>query len=173
MSVEASQAKRAQAKPAESAAPAPASEKPRRGRKPGQEAKPYVPLDFNRIVVSEVSNPETMRQHRRTSARDDDQVAIDDLVRKSHQRWIEAGKPEKWGECISASYTLRIPAEARDTVERRIRRAGTYFDVSIRFGQPVELQGGFVQILFFAKDRSAKDVEADSNSSNAHAGSEA
>lgn len=171
MTVDAGQAKRTQAKPTETTPTAQAAAKKRPGRKPGQEPKPFVPLDFSQIQVTEVQSPETMRQHRRTAERDQDQQAVDTLVRKSHQRWIEAGKPEKWGECISASYTLRVPKAAQDTVERRIRRAGTYFEVAIRFGQPVELDNGHVQILFFAKDRSVKDAEA--NGSDADSGSAA
>lgn len=145
------------------AAPAAPADKAKPGRKPGTKAEPkkLVPLDMSQIVVTKVQDPETMRDHRRSRGeRDQDQVAIDSLVRESHKRWIEAGRPEEWGKCIAASYTLRVPKMAQDTVETRIRRAGTYFDVSIRFGVPKDLEGGFVQILFFAKDRPVKDAKS-------------
>lgn len=148
-------------KAATTTAPAAATDptKGKPGRKPGQKAdpKPFLPLDFAQITVTKVQDPDTMREHRRARGeRDQDQVAIDSLVRESHNRWVEAGRPEEWGKCISASYTLRVPGNVEDTVVRRIRRSASYFDVSVRFGASKALDGGNVQILFFAKDKPVK-----------------
>lgn len=153
---------------------APATAKGKPGRKPGQKAepKPFVKLDLTKMTVTKVQDPETMREHRRQrTERDEDQLAIDALVRQSHQRWVEAGKPSEWGKCISASYTLAVPKDWEDTIRRRIQRAGTYFSVAIRFGIVKELADGKVQILFFAKDRTEKDA-SESNESESETGTE-
>jgi hypothetical protein len=147
-------------KPATATKTAPAKKTAETAKKKA-EPKPFVPLNFDAIAVTAVTSADTMRDHRRSRGeRDEDQQAIDTLVRKAHQRWMEAGRPEEWVK-QTTGYTLRVPNHVVDTVERRIRRAGQYFDLAIRFGKPVDLGNGHTQLLFIAKDRTEKDDAED------------
>ena len=145
---------------------APAAAKPKKRAEP----KVLPKLDFSAIEVREAT-PDLMRDHRRTRVeRDADQVAVDTLVRQAHERWVNAGRPESWVDSATG-YALAVPKAQQEALETRIRRAGAFFSVSIRFGTPKDLGNGKVRILFFAKDRSEKDA-SDEEATGSDAGNE-
>jgi hypothetical protein len=119
-------------------------------------------LDLASMKVVEVTNADTMRAFRRTRGeRDKEQVIVDNLVRKAHEKWIGLGRPNDWNDSLSG-YQISVPDAQFETVEWRIRRAGEYFDVAIRFGE-VKHQDGYAVFIFIAKDRPVKeDVSNDS-----------
>jgi hypothetical protein len=121
--------------------------------------KDYAPLDLTTIQAVPVSR-ELLVKHRNTKGeREPEQIAVDKLVNTAYKRWVEAGKPQAWLES-DTGYLMKMPKEQVETFMYRVRKAGTYYDVAIRFGKVLEDEDGKSLVLFIAKDRPVKDEES-------------
>jgi hypothetical protein len=145
--------------PAASASKAGTTTKPaeKKPRKPPVR-KVLKPLDFSQIEIK-AATPEVMKAFRRTKGpRDAEQTAVDDLIRRAHERWVAAGRPQSWLD--SPGLHIRVPLDQFETVETRARRAGSYFDLAIRFSNRVD-KDGYAEVVLVAKDKPVKDDESD------------
>lgn len=145
----------------ESKAGAKPADKPKAARKPPKVLKP---LDFSQIEVK-TATPDVMRQFRRTRGpRDAEQKAVDDLIRRAHEKWNAAGRPESWVD--TPGLYIRVPVDQFETIEARARRAGAYFDLAIRFSNRVD-KDGYAEVVLVAKDKPAKVDESDDGEATA------
>ncbi len=117
--------------------------------------KERVGLDFSTITV-QVANKAAMVAHKRTrganAERDKDQLAVDKIVNSAYAAWTEAGKPAGWDVDKGYGILVKVPAAAVETLEWRIKRAGTFYDLKIRFGGTI-VEDGYAEVCFVASDK--------------------
>jgi hypothetical protein len=145
--------------PVHTVAPAPAK---RGGRKPGQ--KPRV-WDFTGIDVNLLSNPhevtaELASKTAPVRARDEQQVAIDQVVTALHREWVNAGKPDRWAQMPKKSY--HVNPKGADALRMLVRRAASFFGLSAKFGMGVRDKNGLEIVVFAIRDmRTKKAAQSD------------
>ena len=127
----------------------------------GKRRKPLAPLDFSAIRIHINISDEMAAKFRHTKSgkeRDADQQATDDLVSKSHGRWVAADRPADWAEGLKAAgMYLKMREDQLAPLKARIQRAGTFHGVAIRFGQTIPSETeGHVETVFYAKDKPVK-----------------
>lgn len=115
-------------------------------------AVPLVPLDFNAIQVRSVKKDDLIAHRRTKGERDKEQVATDNLARRAYDKWVEAGRPEMWLDAEDAGFHLRIPEAQFPTFEKRIRSAGMHYQLAVRLGQRVDVDG-YAEVVLVVKDR--------------------
>lgn len=127
----------------------------RRGRKPGQAPKVRPALDLGSLEVTKITERRTMAEFRRTRGeRPAEQKAIDQIVDRAYQAWVEAGKPTNWVQ--QPGMLLRVPASQFETLQFRVRKAGVFYDLRIRFGDIKTTGSGkskITECVFVATDR--------------------
>ena len=144
--------------------PATTRETPKRGRPKGSEAKVRPPLDVAAIEVRK-ADQDTMRAFRKqrdTRKSDKEQQMIDRLVAQAYDQWVTAGKPEEWEE--KNGLYVKLPEDQLETLTWRVHRAGTFFNMSVRFGD-VKTEEGYSETVFTATDKREKSAEAETASS--------
>lgn len=107
--------------------------------------KPAVTLSAGVLDSFEVV-PDTEFVALVTRERSADQVKVDGHVKKNHTDWIEAGRPEDWGESPRARYLL--PVEEVDGVKELIRNAAKFHNVKAQINQPVKHVSGNMSLQF-------------------------
>lgn len=135
------------------------------------------PLDFKSLTVAKAT-PQTMKEHRPVGrVRDDEQLQIDGIVKAAYQEWVAAGKPSDWTE--QPGTYLSVPESQLDTLKWRVTRAGTHYDLKIKFSSPeiskVELTdedgegtGEFMmvaEVVFTATDKPSGESSEEQNES--------
>lgn len=131
----------------------------KKDRKP-RVVKEYAPLDFTQIEIHALDTPQQMGEHRRTRGdRGDEQKYVDKIVKQAYERWVSAGKPDAWVD--SRGLRLRVPDGQVETLQFRIRKAGTFYAMRIRFGDLVSTNGK-TTVPFIATDpKSESDGDED------------
>lgn len=148
------------------------------GVKPPTTAKKRVPverpaLNFDAIQVTAITNPSTMAKARPAKKdRTAEQKLVDGIVEKAWEAWKTSGRPNRWAKMQGMQ--LRVPEAQFDTLQYRIRQAGTFLDLKIRFGA-VTRKDGYAEVVFVATDRPdpKKSTASQSDESPADAGSSA
>lgn len=135
---------------------------------PGKPRKERPALDFGSLVVTEITERKTMAEYRRTrTEREPEQRAVDQLVNKAYEAWLAAGKPTSWVQ--TPGMLVKVPEKQFETLQFRIRKAGVFYDLRIRFGDVKVSADGkvkYAECVFTATDRPAdeqpdpEDVEA-------------
>jgi hypothetical protein len=102
--------------------------------------------------------PEVVAQRRATKGsrpRSKKQQSVDELVEKAYEKWLKAGSPAEMAKRPGA--VVKSGKSANDVlwVQRAIRKAGTYMDLSIRFGQIIEYDT-YTEVLFTATRKAAE-----------------
>jgi hypothetical protein len=110
------------------------------------------------VVSPEVLKVRQRSRGRTAAPRSKEQLIIDQLVKQAHDKWVAAGRPKAFAKSPGGQVT--VPAEQQIVVERAIRKAGTYHDLSIRFGDSDPDDNGNVTIVFRVSDRPVKDAAA-------------
>jgi hypothetical protein len=132
----------------------PAEDAPKRVR------KEYAALDFGAIKVVPGTDRAALAKHRNTKGdRGEEQIAVDKLVQKAHERWQVAGSPESWMDCKDAAFTVQLPAHQIETFKFRVRKAALYLNVASRFGKDIDAGDGKVDLLFVIKDKKESDAK--------------
>lgn len=132
-------------------------------------------LDISAMKVIVVTNADTMRDFKRTRGeRHPEQLAVDNLVRKAYETWVQSGKATTWNE--SRGLLLSVPADQMDTLRTRVQRSGTFFDFAIRFSDVKEADG-HAEVLLVVKDKNVQsendtDVDDDEETEDSGDGSE-
>lgn len=129
---------------------------PKKGAKRVPKVRP--PLDFGDITVSRVTDRRTMADMRRTRGdRDPQQLQVDAIVDAAYNEWLEAGKPTAWVD--QPGTFLSVPQDQAETLQWRVRQAGTHYALRIRFGD-IKITDGYAEVVFTATDRPAKSDDA-------------
>src|SRR5512146_265309 len=136
------------------------------GRKPGQPAKEY---DFSGISLDAINAPKAVTAEMASRMapsrpRDDRQIAMDIIVRKTHAAWVSAGKPSKWAAMPKVQYDVAPAAEEAFTY--LVRRAAEFLGVAIKWGgnpsgTKLHNENGDVVIMFAVRDRRTRDTVDD------------
>lgn len=94
------------------------------------------------------------RRPRRSTVQDrgKDQLAVDKIVDSAYKAWLEAGSPEAWDVDKGYGVAVKVPEAAAETVQWRIRKAGTLYDLKIRFGSVIT-EKGYSEVVFVATDK--------------------
>jgi hypothetical protein len=158
--------------PAPSAAPKPETAKPEtakpEGAKRGRKAGPPKEYDFNGLSAALLSAPQPVTtqmasQFAPSRARDENQIAMDGVIKKYHDAWLAAGSPTKWVDMPKCRY--HIPPNAVDGFKFLVRRAADFHGVAIKWGgqqgTAVRDQSGNNVIVFAVRDRRTKDEPVD------------
>lgn len=140
--------------PQAEAAPKPVS-KP--GRKPGQKAKTY---DLDKLSMDVLNAPQAVDETLAARvapqrARDEKQVAIDNVVKRVHSDWLRASKPGKWAQMPKVRYNLH-PSTV-EGFKYLVRRAADYHGVAIKWGTSVRDQHGNEVVVFAVRDRRPRE----------------
>lgn len=159
-------------KPGTPAAPAPApapaatgNGKGKPGRKPGQPAKEY---DFSGINLDLISKPravtaEMASRMAPSRPRDERQIAMDGVVRKTHEEWVRVGRPSKWAAMPKVEYHVAPAAE--EAFVYLVRRAAEFLGLAIKWGGAGGTKhhdsDGNVILMFAVRDRRTRDADAD------------
>jgi hypothetical protein len=127
-----------------------------RGRKKGQPAKEY---DFSGLDTRVLLNPgrvsdEVASRVAPQRARDERQVAIDSVVKRVHNDWLEKGQPNKWPAMPKVRYDL--PPQAVEGFKYLVRRAADFHGVAVKWGTPTRNQEGLEIVVFAVRDRTRK-----------------
>lgn len=140
--------------------PKPAAKK---GRPAGQ-PKEY---DFGGLSPALLSAPQEVdarmaSQFAPSRARDENQIAMDGIVKKYHDEWLNAGTPTKWAAMPKARY--HIPPAAEEGFRFLVRRAADFHGVAIKWGgqqgtKVRDAQGNLV-LVFAIRDRRERPVGA-------------
>lgn len=117
---------------------------------------PLVPLDFTAIKVRSVTKDDLIVHRRTKGERDKEQIATDNLARQAYDKWVAAGRPETWLDAEDAGFHLRIPEAQFATFEKRIRNSGQHYQLAVRLGQRVDMDG-YAEVVLVVKDRPKKD----------------
>jgi hypothetical protein len=130
----------------------------RAGRKPGQQAKVY---DFDGLNPAMLAEPHVVDDSlaARTApqkVRDERQIAMDTVVKRLHNQWIAAERPNRWAAMPKARYD--IPVKAVEGFQYIVRRAADYHGVAVKWGTPVRNTDGNVVIVFAIRDRRVRDT---------------
>jgi hypothetical protein len=142
----------------------PTSEVPKKrgGRKAGQKARVW---DFTGLNAEFLSSPgevdaELASKTAPMRARDENQVAVDQVVTALHRAWLEADKPERWP--LMPKHSYHVSPKSADTVRMLIRRAASYLGVSAKFGKPeVRDKNGREIVTFAIRDQRVKKASQD------------
>jgi len=131
------------------------------GRKPGQKAREY---DFTGITLDSIAAPRavTPEMKSRTApsrSRDERQIKMDEIVRKTHAAWVSAGKPTKWAQMPAVQYNVAPAAE--EAFSYLVRRAAEFLGLAIKWGNPsgtkINDEDGNVVLVFAVRDRRTRD----------------
>lgn len=87
-------------------------------------------------------------------ARTTEQQAVDELVEKLVAAWTSAGKPSETAKKPAAYIPVENQQEY-DDFTKRLRSAGTFLGVSVRFYDNVENEDGSVSIVVSAEEKRA------------------
>lgn len=141
-----------------SAAKPPAKKK---GRPAGQ-PKEY---DFAGLTPDMLNKPQEVdsrmaSQFAPSRARDENQIAMDGIVKKYHDAWLDAGTPTKWVDMPKARY--HIPPATEEGFRFLVRRAADFHGVAIKWGgqqgtKVRDAQGNIV-LVFAIRDRRVRDI---------------
>ncbi len=152
--------------PAPVVAPAPAADgKGKPGRKPGQPAKVY---DFDGIGLEFIATPravsaETASRMAPSRPRDEKQVAMDGIVRKTHAAWVAKNRPGKWVDMPKVEYHVSPAAE--EAFVYLVRRAAEFLGLAIKWGGSGGTKhhdtDGNVILVFGVRDRRTRDNSDD------------
>ncbi len=98
-------------------------------------------------------------------ARDENQIAMDGIVKKYHDAWLNDGAPTKWAAMPKARY--HIPPAAEEGFRFLVRRAADFHGVAIKWGgqqgtKVRDAQGNLV-LVFAIRDRRERPVGAESD----------
>lgn len=135
-----------------------------RGRKPGP-AKEY---DFTGLSPELLSAPQpvTMQmasQFAPSRVRDANQIAMDGIIRKYYDEWLNLGSPVKWAAMPKCRY--HIPPSAVDGFKYLVRRAADFHGVAIKWGgqqgTAIHDAAGNTVLVFAVRDRRVR-AEGDS-----------
>jgi hypothetical protein len=110
------------------------------------------------ILELSLVGPEVTAQRRTTKGsrpRSKKQLSVDELVEKAYEKWVKAGSPAEMTKRPAG--IAKVGKSANDVlwVQRAIRKAGAYLDMSIRFGQIVEYDN-YTEVLFTATRKAAE-----------------
>lgn len=128
----------------------------RRGRKPGP-AKEY---DFTGLSPELLNAPQPVTvqmasQFAPSRVRDANQVAMDGIIRKYHDEWLNSGSPTRWVDMPKCRY--HIPPAAVDGFRYLVRRAADFHGVAIKWGgqqgTAVHDSNGNTVLVFAVRDR--------------------
>lgn len=146
--------RKAQTKP-KAAAPKP-TPKPAKRK---YERKERPPLDLSAVKVTRGVDMDTMRRHRPTrGGRDPEQLAVDKIVTAAYEAWQDAGEPTTWLDQQDAAHYVTIPADQLETLQWRVRNAGTFMNLKVKFGDTIT-EDGFAEVIFVVSDKPAKDTD--------------
>jgi hypothetical protein len=84
-----------------------------------------------------------------TRPRSKNQQVIDELVTSAYDKWVKAGSPARMEERYGGMVRVTDLPEKVLWVQRAIRKAGAYLDLSIRFSQIVS-EDGYTEVAFTA-----------------------
>lgn len=87
-------------------------------------------------------------------ARSTEQQSMDELVEKLVSAWEQAGKPSQTSEKPAAYIPVKDEDEYEDTL-KKLRSAGTFLNVSVRFYDPAQNEDGTVSIVVSAEEKRA------------------
>lgn len=156
----------------EAPAPAPAADgKGKPGRKPGQPAKVY---DFDGIGLEFIATPravsaETASRMAPSRPRDEKQVAMDGIVRKTHAAWVAKNRPGKWVDMPKVEYHVSPAAE--EAFVYLVRRAAEFLGLAIKWGGSGGTKhhdtDGNVILVFGVRDRRTRDNSDDDDDDDA------
>lgn len=121
-------------------------------------------LDMSKIGVVQINNPQTMAKLRPAKKeRDSEQKQIDAIVEKAWEAWKNTGRPTRWTDM--QGMRLTVPLEQYETLVYRIRQAGTYLDLKVRFGSMRKSKGpdgiDYAETVFVATSRPAPKKTAE------------
>lgn len=114
-----------------------------------RKVKVLVPLDFSKITVSKVPPADMTAYRPHRGERDAEQRNVDSIVDVAYRQWESAGKPQNWDE--APGMFLKVPDEAVETVQTRVRRAATMYNLSVKFGS-IQSADGYSTVVFVASD---------------------
>lgn len=125
----------------------------KKGRKPGQPAKEwdYTGLTADFLSDAHGVSAELASLAAPMRARDERQVAMDQVVAKLHIEYQEAGKPDRWSQMPKRSY--HVDPKVADTVRMLARRAAGFYGLSIKFGGSVRDTQGREIVVFAVRDQ--------------------
>jgi hypothetical protein len=135
--------------------PAPTPGK-RGGRKPGQKPRAwdYTGIDVNLLADPHGVTAELASKAAPMRARDERQVAVDQVVTALHREWVGAGKPDRWAQMPKKSY--HVNPKGADALRMLVRRAASFLGVSAKFGKPVRDMEGREIVVFAIRDMRVK-----------------
>jgi len=149
------------------AAVKPSGETPKAAAKKGRPAGQPKVYDFGGLSPALLSAPQEVdsrmaSQFAPSRARDENQIAMDGIVKKYHDEWINAGTPTKWAAMPKARY--HIPPAAEEGFRFLVRRAADFHGVAIKWGgqqgtKVRDAQGNLV-LVFAIRDRRERPVDA-------------
>jgi hypothetical protein len=126
-------------------------ESPKTPRQP----KERPALDLNAAQFGTLTDKTDMAHFRPGRERDDEQRQIDAIVEQAYQDWIDSGSPTRWTD-MKGTYA-RVPEDQMETLQWRVRRAGSHYELRVRFGQ-VRVADGYAETVFVVLDRAAADA---------------
>ena len=124
------------------------------------QAKPALDLSGAELAVVGDDVLATAQRARKgggrgSAPRTKEQQVIDELVTQAHNKWVDAGKPKAFAK--SPGGRITITDEQYTLAVKAIRKAGAYYDLSIRFGKDLYPREGYVTVVFRASDRPVKE----------------
>lgn len=117
------------------------------------------PINFAKVTATRVEGIEMARMRPTRGERDDEQKQVDKLVEAAWNEWRSAGSPVKWED--QPGTFLSVPQAQLETLQWRVRRAGTFMALKIRFGRIETVKGTdgvYSQVVFVATDRPAGEI---------------
>jgi len=113
------------------------------------------PLDLSEASLSLVA-PAIVAERSKTRAvkeRSKDQMTLDSLVQKAYDKWVEAGRPEKFSDRPGGA--IRVPEDQLLRVTKALHMSGSFLNMSVRFGNTV-VADGYAEVVFTAVAKTAK-----------------
>jgi hypothetical protein len=128
----------------------------KRGRKPGP-AKEYnfAGLNPEMLAAPQEVTAQMASQFAPSRVRDANQIAMDEVIRKYPQTWIDCGSPTRWVDMPKCRY--HVPPAAVDGFRYLVRRAADFHGVAIKWGgqqgTAIKDSGGNIVLVFAVRDR--------------------
>lgn len=128
------------------------------------EKKDRPALDFKAIKFHK-PDAKTVNSLRRTRGeRNPEQKVVDELVESVYNDWLDAGKPETWDDIADkagkGAMTLVVPEKQLETLQYRLRTAGAFLHMSVRFGD-IKNADGYATTIFRVCDPKKREKKSE------------